>query len=77
MALTLGDALFTKTQQRVLGLFFSVPDARFYTNDILRRLEMGRGTVLRELDKLAQAGILSRTREGNQNYYQADRKSVV
>lgn len=77
MALTLGDALFTKTQQRVLGLFFSVPGARFYTNDILRRLEMGRGTVLRELDKLAQAGILSRTREGNQNYYQANTDSPV
>lgn len=70
--LTLGDALFTKTQQRVLALFFGKPDARFYTNDIMRRIAMGRGTVLRELGKLVQVGILLQTKEGNQNYYQAN-----
>lgn len=75
--LTIGDALFTKTQQRVLGLLFGKPDARFYTNEILRRVGMGRGTVLRELDKLVQVGILVQTREGNQNYYQANTDSPI
>ena len=75
--LTIGDALFTKTQQRVLGLLFGKPDARFYTNEILRWAGMGRGTILRELDKLVQANILVQTREGNQNYYQANINSPV
>ncbi|MEC9315368.1 MAG: transcriptional regulator, partial [Pseudomonadota bacterium] len=30
---SIADALFTKTQQRVLGLLFSKPDERFYTNE--------------------------------------------
>ena len=73
----IGDALFTKTQQRVLGLLFGKPDGRFYTNEILRRLDMGRGTVRRELERLVAAGILVVTREGNQLYYQANRESPV
>ena len=46
-----GNALFSKTQQRVLGLLFGAPDTRFYTNEIVRRADMGRGTVTRELDR--------------------------
>ncbi len=42
---TIGDALFTKTQQRVLGLLYGRPNESFYTNDIVRRADMGRGTV--------------------------------
>ena len=49
---TIGEALFTKTQQRVLGLLFSNPDKSFYSNEILRWADMGRGTVRRELRRL-------------------------
>ena len=73
----IGDALFTKTQQRVLGLLFGKPDARFYTNEIMRRLDMGRGTVRRELERMTAAGILLASREGNQLYYQANPGSPV
>lgn len=68
----LGNALFSRTQQRVLGLLFGDPARRFFTNEIVRLAAMGRGTVTRELDRLAGVGILSRTREGNQLYYQAN-----
>lgn len=74
---SIGDALFTKTQQRVLGLLFGKPDVRFYTNEILRRVDMGRGTVRRELERLSVAGILRASREGNQLYYQANPESPV
>lgn len=69
---SIADALFTKTQQRVLGLLYGKPDRRFYTNEILRWVAMGRGTVTRELAKLASAGIAVVTKEGNQQYYQAN-----
>lgn len=73
MTLTaIGDALFTKTQQRVLGLLYGKPDKSFYTNDIVRRADMGRGTVRRELARLVSADLLRVIREGNQNHYHAN-----
>ena len=77
MTTSIGDALFTKTQQKVLGLFFGKPDKRFYTNEIMRWASMGRGTVSRELDRFVNAGLLSITKQGNQNYYQANANNPV
>lgn len=69
---SIGDALFTKTQQRVLGLLFGKPDQSFYTNEIVRRADMGRGTITRELEKLVSVGVVMMVRTGNQNHYQAN-----
>ena len=74
---SIGDALFTKTQQRVLGLLFGTPDNSFYTNEIVRRAGMGRGTVRRELERLVSAGILEISREGNQHHYQANKQCPI
>ena len=74
---SLGDALFTKTQQRVLGLLFGTPDKSFYTNEIVRRADMGRGTVLRELERLVSAGLLEMRQEGNQHHYQANQQCPI
>lgn len=74
---SIGDALFTKTQQRVLGLLYGKPDKSFYTNEIMRWADMGRGTIRRELDRLVGASLLSVTREGNQNHYQAKQDNPV
>ncbi len=76
-AMSIGDALFTKTQQKVLGLLFGKPDKSFYTNEIMRWAAMGRGTISRELDRLVGAGILTTTRAGNQNHYQANLSNPV
>ena len=77
MRIEIADALFTKTQQRLLGLLFGKPDARFFTNEIVRWADMGRGTIRRELDRLSSAGIINMTREGNQIYYQANPDTPV
>lgn len=74
---SLGDALFTKTQQRVLGLLYGRPDKSFYTNEIVRSANMGRGTVKRELEQLVSAGLLVLTREGNQLHYQANPRCPI
>ncbi len=74
---TVGDVLFTKTQQRVLGLLYGSPDRSFYANEIVRWADMGRGTVRRELERLRKAGLLRVRREGNQLHYQADPASPV
>jgi len=74
---SIGDALFTKTQQRVLGLLYGQPDRSFFANEIMRQVNMGRGTVRRELERLVDAGLLSITRQGNQNHYQARQDNPV
>jgi predicted nucleotidyltransferase len=74
---TIGDALFTKTQQRVLGLLYGKPEQSFYTNEIVRLADMGRGTVRRELARLLSAGLLIVSREGNQHHYRSNPENPV
>jgi len=69
---SIGDALFTKTQQRVLALLYGKPEQSFYTNEIVRWADMGRGTIRRELERLVSAGLLVVTQVGNQLHYQAN-----
>ena len=76
-ATTIGDALFTKTQQRVLGLLYGKPGKNFYTNEIVRWADMGRGTIRRELDRLVSAGLLVVTRKGNQHHYRANSNNPI
>ncbi len=68
----LSDALFTETQQKVLGLLYGQPNRSFYTKEILRLTGMGVATIKRELDRMLAAGILTMTRIGNQHHYQAN-----
>ena len=73
----IGAALFTKTQRQVLGLLFSNPDKSWYINEIVRRAEVGIGTVQRELEKLAAVGLLTVRKVGNQKHYQANPGSPI
>ena len=76
-SVSISDALFTKTQQRVLGLLYGNPHRSFYTNEVMRSAAMGRGTVRRELDRLVSAGLLCVSSTGNQRHYQANVESPV
>lgn len=73
----IGDALFTKTRQKVLGLLYGKPENSFYTNEIVRWAGMGRGTVRRELQRLSEAGLITAQRAGNQLHYQANAQNPV
>jgi predicted nucleotidyltransferase len=68
----LADALFSKVQQRVLGLLFVNADRSFYTNEIVRFVDSGIGVVQRELEKLGQSGLVTIKKIGNQKHYQAN-----
>jgi len=73
----LGGALFTPVQQRVLGLLFGQPDRRFQSGELIRLAASGTGAVHRLLTRLADSGLVSVDRVGNQKYYQANRASPV
>ena len=70
--LPLSEALFTTTQQKVLGLLYGKPDQSFYANEIARWAQVGKGSLMRELDRLQRAGVLTLNRQGNQTHYQAN-----
>ncbi len=68
----LGDALFSMTQQKVLGLLYGHPGETFFVNQILRLTGMGVHTIKRELDRMTAVGILTLRKIGNQHHYQAN-----
>jgi predicted nucleotidyltransferase len=73
----LADALFSRTQQSVLGLIFGQPDRSFFASEIIRAVGAGSGSVQRELAKLEESGLASVRHVGNQKHYQANPDSPV
>ena len=69
---SLADALFTKTQQRVLGVIFGRPERSFYASALIRDAGTGSGAAQRELAKLEESGLVVARRIGNQKHYQAN-----
>jgi predicted nucleotidyltransferase len=74
---SLADALFTSTQQKVLGLLFGQPERSFFVTEIMGLANSGRGAVQRELQRLEAAGLVSVQMHGNQKHYQANRESPL
>lgn len=74
---SLADALFSTTQQRVLGLLFGQPDRSFYATELIGLAGVGSGGVQRELARLAQSGLVTVRSVGNQKHYQANPDAPV
>ena len=74
---SLADTLFTKTQQRVLGLLFGQPDRSFYASELIRRAGTGSGAAQRELARLESGGLITGRRVGQQKHYQANPTSPL
>lgn len=73
----IAGALFTKVQQRVLGVLFGNPSRSFYTNEVISLADSGTGAAQRELARLEAAGLLTVSRIGNQKHYQANAAAPV
>ena len=74
---TMAGALFTTTQQRVLGLLFGQPERSFFATELITLARAGSGAVQRELQRLAESGLVNVTRIGTQKHYQANRTAPV
>jgi hypothetical protein len=74
---SLADALFTKTQQRVLGVLFGQPGRSVYASELIRDAGTGSGAAQRELAKLEASGLISARRVGNQKHYEANQASPL
>ncbi len=73
----LADALFTTTQQRVLGLLFGQPERSFFATELIELTGSGSGAVQRELKRLVASGLVTATRIGNQKHFQANHSAPV
>lgn len=69
---SLADALFTTTQQRVLGLLFGQPSRSFFASELIELTGSGSGAVQRELKRLTSSGLVTVKRIGKQKHYQAN-----
>jgi predicted nucleotidyltransferase len=74
---SLADALFTATQQRVLGLLFGQPERSFSLGELVRLARSGTGAVQREVARLAHTGIITSTQVGGRKRLQANPASPI
>jgi predicted nucleotidyltransferase len=74
---SLADALFTGTQQRLLALLFGQPGRSFYATEIIGLAGAGSGAVQRELARLQQSGLITVQPVGNQKHYRANADSPI
>jgi uncharacterized protein len=73
----LSAALFGKTRRAVLGLFYSHPDRTFHLPEVSRLTRSGQGGVQRELQRLTEAQILTRSIRAARAEYQANRECPI
>lgn len=70
-------SLFGRTRQALLALLYSRADEEHLQESLIQLAGLGRGTVQRELDFLARAGVVRRTVRGRQVYFQANAQSPI
>ncbi len=75
--ISIANALFSKTQQRLYGLLFGHPDRTYFLNELIKEANIGRGTVQREMEKLVASGLVLVKKVGNQKHYQVNKVSPV
>ena len=74
---SISDVLFSGIQQKVLGLLFGQPDRSFYSNQIAKLGNTGRGSLQRELERMTASGLIAMTVIGRQKHYQANKDSFI
>lgn len=74
---SLADALFPRTKQRLFGLLFGQPERSFGTVELIELVGAGRGAVQRELELLADVGLIEIEVVGLQRRYKASPRSPI
>jgi predicted nucleotidyltransferase len=83
MGITLGarsalaEALFSTVELRVLGLLFGQPDRSYQGSELIRLARSGAGAVHRVVTRLAETGLVTVTKIGNQKHYKANQDSPI
>jgi predicted nucleotidyltransferase len=67
----------SRIRQRILALLIDDPERRRHLRAIARSVGTSAGTAARELGRLENAGLVTRTREGGQVYFRAQTESPL
>ncbi len=70
-------ALFSDSQARVYSWLFGQPERSYHLSELLRLTGLGSASLQRELNKLAEAGLVRSERVGNMRRFQANPESPV
>jgi len=73
----MSEALFSRTQQRVLALVFGQPDRQYGIVELIKLADSGSGAVQRELARLHESGLVTMTQIGATKRYQANRSAPI
>jgi predicted nucleotidyltransferase len=73
----ISPSLFGKTRQVLLALLYTRADEEHLQESLIQLAGLGRGTVQRELEFLARAGVVRRIVRGRQVYFQANADSPI
>lgn len=74
---SLGEALFSGTRQKVLGLLFGQPERWFTLSELIQLARAGSGAVQREVERLTTSGLLEVSSIGRQKFYRANSASPI
>jgi len=73
----LEELITSRTRVKILTLFLSNPENRFYVRELSRKIDENINSVRRELRKLEEIGLLDSEREGNLRYYLINKKIPI
>jgi predicted nucleotidyltransferase len=71
------DALFPAVRQEILAATLLAPEKSWYLSELAAHLGTSPSSLQRELEALANSGILDRTQDGRRTYYGAQTASPV
>jgi predicted nucleotidyltransferase len=71
------DALFPVVRQEILAATLLSPGKSWFLSELAAHLETSPSSLQRELESLAESGILQRTQDGRRTYYKAQTTSPV
>lgn len=75
--MSIAAAIFTESQSRIFRWIFGQPDRAFHLNELRRLTGLGSASLQRELNRLAEAGLIQSERVGNLRRFQANSRSPV
>lgn len=75
--MSIASALFSVSQAQVLRWLFVQPERSYYLSELRRLTGLGSASLQRELNRLAEAGLVHSERIGNLRHFQANPQSPV
>ena len=75
--MSIASTLFSDSQSRIYRWVFGQPERGFHLSELRRLTGLGSASLQRELNRLAEAGLVSSERVGNLRRFQANTTSPV